>query len=723
MLRATTFISTMVTKLSYPVLGYTVLFLWLAILFYVLGNTAANYFCSSLESLSRVLRLSPTIAGVTLLSLGNGANDVFASLVSFMGNGTGGIGLNSVLGGVFFISCIIVGVICIAMGRREVIVDRSSFIRDVLFLLLSLCSLLVILIVGKINIWGAICFLSIYFVYVFAVSTTYFCRNRNEEENLDNVCHILPISTKNFFGVAPGEGEFGTPLLGYVDEEKPISTNKTDTVADDDQKAKTRCFSLDSTSCFYLHQLFYILELPLYLPRRLTIPVVSEDRWSKPCAVISVTLAPILLAVLWNSHSGNMNTKISLVINLTSALVGVIFGTVAFVSTKRSSPPKRCLLPWLIGGFLMSIAWSYIIAEELVSLLVSLGHIFGISPSILGLTLLAWGNSLGDLIGNVTMAINGGPYGVQVAISGCYAGPIFNTTVGLGLSLVFSCWSEYPSSYVITKDPSLYETLAFLMSGLLWALVILPRRNMKLDRTLGAGLLAIYLCFLFVRLAQTLGLAGEPTPTGTDPQKATLDCDKEIVENNLLESGCFGPTQLMHLELYPKHREMAELTRVKASCNYNNANFCAEPQFTSTGLKFELYNAKNRIFPKPIAERPLQESQVISPTEPPRGHYLFLIRNSFNEGELYTSMKGPNDDGYNPGLPGTSQIETSTPNVVPLVDLTTQFEGREAKQLNQFKRQEISQEKLLILMKTIPKSILKWWTTIIGKESSGARLH
>lgn len=470
---------------DFPLLGHVVLFLCLAVLFYLLGNTAANYFCSSLESLSKILKLSPTIAGVTLLSLGNGAPDVFASIVSFTRSGNGAVGLNSVLGGAFFVSSIVVGLLSILISPQQISVDKPSFIRDVIFFLFSLFSLVLILSIGKISLWGAVCFTSIYLIYVCVVSAAHFF-SRNEE--------IVQHSDDDHENISD---QIAIPLLAYVDDEKPMEKI---TSLEDHQQEQIPSFLKN------LGKILYVLELPLYLPRRLTIPVVSEEGWCKPYAVISVTLAPLLMAALSNTQRENVGTRSSLAIYLTAGLIGIVLGNLAYVTTKKSTPPNKCLLPWLAGGFLMSVTWTYIIAEELVSLLVSLGHIIGINPSVLGLTVLAWGNSLGDLIANIAMAVNGGADGAQIAVSGCYAGPMFNVLMGLGLSFVCSSWSEYPSSYEIPADPSLYETIGFLMAGLLWALVVLQKRNMRLDRFLGAGLLTIYICFLFLRVARALGL-------------------------------------------------------------------------------------------------------------------------------------------------------------------------------------------------------------------------
>ena len=50
------------------------------ICFYVLGSTADAYLSPVLAGISKHLKISQSLAGVTLLAFGNGAPDVFSSL-------------------------------------------------------------------------------------------------------------------------------------------------------------------------------------------------------------------------------------------------------------------------------------------------------------------------------------------------------------------------------------------------------------------------------------------------------------------------------------------------------------------------------------------------------------------------------------------------------------------------------------------------------------------
>lgn len=495
----------------FPALGYVLLVSWLIVMFYLVGNTTAEFFVPSVEGLSVVLNLSPTISGTTLLPLGNGANDVFASVISFTKSHDADVGFNSVLGGVFFVSCFVVGIVAFTTPHRRrqtaSSINEASFVRDVIFLILALLFLLIILILGRINLVMAICYVSLYFAYIGVVSAMHFFSSAispsSEHHNNNNSCYGDDDST-------------GIPLIiGYIDEEKSISThnyniNIINSSSPDD--VDHQVFGLSSR----LRMVLSVLELPLYLPRRITIPVVKEEKWSKTLAVSSAILAPAMLVAVWGSQfensmmaGGGSRSSTRLYIYLGAGFVGLTLGFMAFNFTKKTSPPaKEYLLPWLIGGFIMSITWTYLIVEELVSLLISFGNIFEISPSLLGLTVLAWGNSLGDLISNVTMALHddgddGG--GTQIAMSGCYAGPLFNTLIGLGLSLVLASWKEYPSPYMIPRDPYLYQMVGFIIAALLWALVILLKKNMQLDRYLGLGLLTIYMCFLVLTFAKALG--------------------------------------------------------------------------------------------------------------------------------------------------------------------------------------------------------------------------
>ncbi|XP_052137956.1 cation/calcium exchanger 1-like [Oryza glaberrima] len=472
-----------------PWLGYAALALWLLVLFYLLGDTASAYFCASLEGLSAVLRLPPAIAGVTLLSLGNGAPDVLSSVVAFAagargGDGGGGggedagdVGLSGVLGGALFVSTVVAGVVAIVAGRRgggePVIIERRGFVRDVCFLLVALCYLLAVLLTGAVTVWSAASFLSLYAGYVLLVWTSHCCATASDELEVDDTKQ--PTSDLAAPLLVVDDDDASPPPLPVSSSSKPTSAPRT-----------------------FARRLVDLLHSPLYLPRRLTIPDIAAHRWSKPTAVATALLSPLLLA----ATTAPTTTATTL---LAATLAGALLATAAAATTDAASPPKSrsARLPWLAGGFLMSVLWSYVLARELVALLVSIGVAAGVEAGVLGATVLAWGNSLGDLVADVALATRrrDGGAGAQTAVAGCYAAPAFNTVVGLGLSLTVAAGARHPEAYAVEGGAAVYVAVGFLAAALVWAVAVLPARGMRLDAVLGVGLLVIYFVFLCVSLA------------------------------------------------------------------------------------------------------------------------------------------------------------------------------------------------------------------------------
>jgi sodium/potassium/calcium exchanger 6 len=61
------------------------------------------------------------------------------------------------------------------------------------------------------------------------------------------------------------------------------------------------------------------------------------------------------------------------------------------------------------AGFIVAATWIAFVAQELVAMLQFFGRLSGVSSAVLGLTVLAWGNSIGDLSTNIAMAKRCGP--------------------------------------------------------------------------------------------------------------------------------------------------------------------------------------------------------------------------------------------------------------------------------------------------------------------------
>eukprot|EP00644_Phytophthora_capsici_P004368 jgi/Phyca11/506092/fgenesh2_kg.PHYCAscaffold_17_\ len=191
---------------------------------------------------------------------------------------------------------------------------------------------------------------------------------------------------------------------------------------------------------------------------------------------------------------------------MTVVLVGGLCSAIIEYTTSPLAPPEGWqLAPLICLAFVMSVIWIMNIANEVLAVLETLGNLFGISSSVLGVSVLACGNSIGDLVSNMAIARDGFP---TMAFAGCFAGPMFNLLVGVGLSLTLAIISRGPLS-MGEPSPLVYLSFGYLLLSLLLNIGIASCDGFRYRPRLCYTLLTLYASFAVISIAVVLNYPDE----------------------------------------------------------------------------------------------------------------------------------------------------------------------------------------------------------------------
>uniref|UniRef100_A0A8D2PE86 Solute carrier family 8 member B1 n=1 Tax=Zosterops lateralis melanops TaxID=1220523 RepID=A0A8D2PE86_ZOSLA len=260
-------------------------------------------------------------------------------------------------------------------------------------------------------------------------------------------------------------------------------------------------------------RLFKAFKVPVELVLLLTVPVVDPDKddlnWRRPLNCLHILTSPLLCVLTLKSGAYGLYQiqgifpVWGLVTVVASALAFIIF-----ITTSNEEPPKyHCVFAFL--GFLASAMWINAAATELVNILRTLGIIFQLSNTVLGLTLLAWGNSIGDTFSDLTMARQGYP---RMAFSACFGGIIFNILVGVGLGCLLQMTSSQPLVKLEPDSPLVWVLAGALGLSLVFSFVTVPAQCFQLGKAYGVCLITYYLVFLCVALLTEFRVIHFSTP-------------------------------------------------------------------------------------------------------------------------------------------------------------------------------------------------------------------
>ncbi|KAI5465948.1 Sodium/calcium exchanger protein-domain-containing protein [Mariannaea sp. PMI_226] len=231
---------------------------------------------------------------------------------------------------------------------------------------------------------------------------------------------------------------------------------------------------------------------------------VENTGWSRWLVSLQLFTGPVFaVVVLWaNMIEDFEDPKMTLfrMVLYTLLVSLVLLGVLMMLTSEERRPQYHYLLCFM--GFIISIAWISTIAGEVVGVLKTFGVILGISEGLLGLTIFAAGNSVGDLVADITVARLGYPV---MALSACFGGPMLNILLGIGIGGVTMMIKK--ANHRHAQDPSIpikYKPYKVQVGGtlmisaitllvmLLGLLIIVPLNKWVLSRKIGYGLIALW---------------------------------------------------------------------------------------------------------------------------------------------------------------------------------------------------------------------------------------
>ncbi|KAK1986450.1 sodium/calcium exchanger protein [Colletotrichum cereale] len=253
------------------------------------------------------------------------------------------------------------------------------------------------------------------------------------------------------------------------------------------------------------------------LPSEGSLAAVDDSgQWNRWLVAIQLFTGPVFaVIILWANMKEDFDqpykTLVTFVLYTLMASTALL-GFLLLTTSPNKRPKYHFLLCFM--GFIIAIAWISTIAGEVVGVLKAFGVIFSISEALLGLTIFAAGNSLGDLIADITVARLGFPV---MALSACFGGPMLNILLGIGIGGVYMMvqsanhrHKKHPDRpfkyhpYEIQIGGTLMISAITLLLTLLALLIIVPMNKWVMSRKIGYGLIVLWMVSTIVNVVVEL---------------------------------------------------------------------------------------------------------------------------------------------------------------------------------------------------------------------------
>lgn len=454
--------------------GLLVCFVFILISLQFLGTTADAFLAESLEVLTKKMKISDAVAGVTFLALGKSANDVITGIVAGGKSSNGVLIATGGLLGACLFTITIVFARCI-QGAGHIRIVKSSFLRDSGFMLLALIYLFIIASVGPVTL-PMVCVFFVFYAIYFAVVVY---QAYNVPEIKLPIDHPLPHNEEN----DPLMPEAGKTNDNTELTKKPPAKEKNieETGLEEEEE--------DYPDNLY-GRFMYRYDQVLLWVRQLTMPQFDDENYNKWMAfappVFGLLFCGWILGILPTSKAWVWYTFLG---------IAVALEILIFAFRNQNLAEKAGGVSAFIT-FFISILWIDLIASAFLDMLDLLAIMSGLPLNFLSLTVLAWGNSMDDFFIDYTISKRGkGP----MAITSVFGGQLFNFLIGLGGSLFRNVLANGPISFNLfsggeSNDLKLFQIICTTV-GVFTIIVVTSLKKFEVGKSMMWFLILFYLVF------------------------------------------------------------------------------------------------------------------------------------------------------------------------------------------------------------------------------------
>jgi solute carrier family 24 (sodium/potassium/calcium exchanger), member 6 len=244
-------------------------------------------------------------------------------------------------------------------------------------------------------------------------------------------------------------------------------------------------------------------QLPIIVLLRLCVPVVSDelpkDGWSRPVSTMQMLILPVVVSAAFMSRhvlptDGEWVWAVAVIGG--GLLLGATLAVIMWVYTEDETPPRWHKYMCFVG-FAAAVLFIYMTAAEIVNIILAFGVVFEVGNFSLGVSILAIGIGMQDLVSNIGVARAGYP---NMAASACIGAPLLNILLGLGVCAIAGN-AFVANPYPLSLSTQLLVCLFFLLGSVALAVSFMLFYDYRADFSMGVLLVSLYVVFLVVTLA------------------------------------------------------------------------------------------------------------------------------------------------------------------------------------------------------------------------------